>query len=131
MTVTSSSHSDEWVNHISLLLTAWASTWPPSSPSQILSQTWVVISQLRGERHWMKMFDIWPYCLNVLTSLQKYCLENTFIRSIKSTFCSDIIKPLLFCEELRFKHSSQIIIYFLSKKEKSRHGGIQESRWML
>lgn len=72
----------------------------PILPSQILSQPWVVISQLKAESHWMKLFDIWLYSFNVLTSLQKYCHENTFIKSVKSTFCPDIIKPLLFCADL-------------------------------
>lgn len=72
MTLTNSSRSDERVNHMSLLLTAWAATWPHNPPSQILSQLWAVVSQLWGESHWMKLFDIWlysPRCLHVVTDI--------------------------------------------------------------
>jgi len=124
MTLTSSSHSDERVNHTSWLR-SWASRppCPPSPKSHHSAEWWCRIS--RGERHWIKLFDVWLHSLNVFTSLQKCCHENTFIKEgIKYTLCSIINnkKHDLSFEEL-FKIPSKNL--FSVKKERMKMQGNQ------
>lgn len=100
MTLTSGSHSDERVNHISLLLTAWASTWPPP----VLRP-----KSYHGHERWSRRSEEkateWN-CLiyGSIPSTSPHHYRNIASKThLSTTRRSDIIKPLLLCEELRFK----------------------------